>query len=71
MAIRYDNKILALLVKKNDIKTVPQLAAALDIKDTIPLMEALYRMRKDGYISWRPGKFLYIRDKGYKLLQNV
>ena len=58
-------RIIQAIAGNNDIQTVPQLAELLDEAVSLSLMEALFKLRKEGLISWKPSKYLYLTSKGY------
>ena len=61
----YRERIIQAIAGNNDIQTVPQLADILDEPVSLSLMEALFKLRKEGFISWKPSKYLYLTSKGY------
>jgi Mn-dependent DtxR family transcriptional regulator len=64
-------EIIQAISGNNDIQTVPQLAELLDEPVSLSLMEALFKLRKEGYISWKPSKYLYLTSKGYQACEVV
>ena len=61
-------QIIQALAGNYGIETVPHLANSLDLEVDMSILEALYQLRKDGLINWRPGKYMYLSKKGYEVL---
>ena len=61
--------ILKIIKYVNNIKTVPELAAYLDMPVTGQLLEELYSMKRNKLIIWRTGEYFYLGSKGYEELE--
>jgi hypothetical protein len=64
------SRIIQALAGKHDITTVPQIAALVQEPVGMSLLEALYQLREDGFINWRPGKFIHLSRTGYEVLRS-
>ena len=63
------NKILQELRTNLNVRSVPELAALTEQKVTPYLLKLLFELKEEKLITWRLGKFIHLRNEGYKELE--